>query len=216
MERMDRARRVGGLLWVVVGVVFGLGWAGQGGIVPGTITFVIAAAVVVLACVVAAGARSTLTAQIVAVLLAAQFAGAVADRFGAFGPPGAAGVSWGSWQAFVDYTALLLHGVPREAVVVVAVAATLVEVALSVALVSGWQRRWVGKAAAGLLFCYLVAMAASVGWGEVARYGVPIQIGGALLVTVCGDHGVDVRRLLPLARKKRTISAEASGPFGSV
>jgi hypothetical protein len=46
-------------------------------------------------------------------------------------------------------------------------------------------RRWVGKAAAGLLAVYLVAMASSVGWGDVARYAVPVEIGAALLVSAC-------------------------------
>ncbi|MDT7573692.1 MAG: hypothetical protein QOH17_25 [Pseudonocardiales bacterium] len=221
MERMDRARRVGGLLWVAVGLVFGLGWAVLGRVVPGTITLAISTVVVVLACLVMAGARSALAGRVVAVLLAAQFAGAVADRFGAFGPPGAPGVSWGSWRAFVDYTGLLLHGAPRAAVVGGAALATVLEVALAVALLSGWQRRWIGKATAGLLFCYLVAMAASVGWGEVARYGLPFQVGGALLVTVSGrargaGQSADVRRARPFARKKRSIAAEASGPVGSV
>jgi hypothetical protein len=221
MERMDRARRVGGLLWVAAGLVFGLGWAVLGQVVPGMITLAISTVVVVLAWLVMAGARSALAGRVVAVLLAAQFAGAVADRFGAFGPPGASGASWGSWSAFVDYTALLLHGAPRGAVVDVAALATVLEVALALALLSGWQRRWVGKATAGLLFCYLVAMAASVGWGEVARYGVPIQVGGALLVTVFGrgreaDQSADVGRTRPFARKKRSIAAEASGPVGSV
>jgi hypothetical protein len=221
MERMDRARRVGGLLWVAAGLVFGLGWAALGQVVPGMITLAISTVVVVLACLVMAGARSALAGRVVAVLLAAQFAGAVADRFGAFGPPGASGVSWGSWSAFVDYTVLLLHGAPRGAVVGVAALATVLEVALALALLSGWQRRWVGKATAGLLFCYLVAMAASVGWGEVARYGVPIQVGGALLVTVFGrgreaDQSADVGRTRPFARKKWSIAAEASGPVGSV
>jgi hypothetical protein len=221
MERMDQARRVGGLLWVAAGLVFGLGWAALGRVTPAMITLAISAVVVVLACLVVTGARSALAGRVVAVLLAAQFAGAVADRFGVFGPPGAVGVSWGSWSAFVDYTALLLHGAPHGAVVGAAALATVLEVALAVALLSGWQRRWVGKATAGLLFCYLAAMAASVGWGEIARYGVPIQIGGALLVTVSGRtqgaaQSADVRRTRPFARKNRSIAAEASGPVGSV
>ena len=122
---------------------------------------------------------------VVAVLLAADFAGAVADRFGAFGPPGAAGVSWGSWPAFVDYTRVLLHGVPEPVALMAAVGATGIEVALVAVLLSGRQRRWVGKAAAALLTVYLVAMASSVGCSEVARYALPIVIGGALLLSAC-------------------------------
>jgi hypothetical protein len=62
--------------------------------------------------------------------LAADFAGAVADRFGVFGRPGAPGVSWGSWSAFVDYTRTLLHQPPEAVAVVSAAGATAAEVAL--------------------------------------------------------------------------------------
>jgi hypothetical protein len=189
MEWMDRARRTGGLLWVGAGLVSGVGWAVLGGVAPGAVILVLAVAALVLAAIVAAP-RTGPTAQwlagwVVTVLLAAEFAGAVADRFGAFGPPGGPGVSWGSWPVFVEYTATLLHGPAPALVVAAAVGATVAEVALAVALLSGWQRRWVGKAAAGLLTVYLVAMATSVGWDDVATYALPAQIGAALLVTVC-------------------------------
>jgi hypothetical protein len=191
VERLDRARRVGGLAWVTAGVPFGIGWA-LIGVVPGAVTAMLAVAVVALAVVVLAQPTSQTGVPalwfggwVVAVLLAADFAGAVADRFGAFGPPGATGVSWGSWSAFVDYTRTLLHEPPMAVAVVAAAGATAAEVALAVVLLTGWQRRWAGKAAAGLLTFYLVAMAASVGFGDVARYALPLEIGGALLVTVC-------------------------------
>lgn len=191
MEWMDRARRIGGLAWVMAGVLFGTVWVAAGGTTPGVITLVFAAAAVVLAVVLGiqrgSGARAGVLwvwGWVVAVLFAADFAGAVADRFGVFGPPGAAGVSWGSWAAFVDYTRVLLLGAPEPVAVVAATGATAAEVALAVAFLVGWQRRWVGKAAAGLLTVYLVAMASSVGWGEVARYALPIEIGGALLLSV--------------------------------
>jgi hypothetical protein len=192
MERMDGARRIGGLAWVAAGLVFSVGWAALAGVVPGVITLVLVVAVVALAGVVLARPTSPSGVLaswsggwVVAVLLAADFAGAVADRFGAFGPPGAPGVSWGSWPAFVDYTRVLLHGPPEAVAVVAAAGATATEVALAVVLLTGRQRRWAGKAAAGLLTFYLVAMAASVGFGDVARYALPLEIGGALLVTVC-------------------------------
>ena len=187
MEWMDRARRVGGLLWVGAGLIFGIAWATVGRVVPGVVTLVLVAAAVALAAVLVVRTPprvASVAGRGVAVLLAADFAGAVADRFGVFGPPGAPGVSWGDWAAFVAYSRLLLHGVPEAVAAVAAVGATVAEIALAVLLVTGWQRRWVGKAAAGLLTCYLVAMATSVGWGDVARYALPVEIGAALLVTV--------------------------------
>jgi hypothetical protein len=188
---MDSARRIGGLAWVAVGVVFGAGWAAAG-TVPGAITLTFVVAVLVLAAAMtsqrSAGGRPVVTwvaGRVVAVLFAADFAGAVADRFGVFGPPGASGVSWGAWPAFVDYTRVLLHGVPEPVAAMAAVGATGVEVVLVAVLLAGRQRRWVGKAVAALLTGYLVAMASSVGWGEVARYALPVVIGGALLLSAC-------------------------------
>lgn len=208
---MDRARRIGGLLWTAAGVVFGAGWAVLGGVRPGPVVLLIAAFAVGLAAVVAApragDAVRWVAGWVVSVLLAAQFAGAVADRFGAFGPPEAPGVSWGGWPEFVDYTRTLLPALPPPldgVVVVAAVGATAVEIVLAVALLTGRQRRWVGKAAAGLLVAYLLAMATSVGWDDVARYALPVQIGAALLVTVCPTHrpvaGAATRRRPPLLR----------------
>lgn len=188
MEWMDRARRVGGLLWVGAGLLFGAVWASVGHAMPGVITLVLVAAGAGLATVLLVRASPrwvALAGRAMAILLAADFAGAVADRFGLFGPTGADGVSWGSWASFVAYTRVLLHGVPEPVAVVAAVSATAAEIALAILLLTGWQRRWVGKAAAGLLTCYLLAMATSVGWAEVARYAVPVLIGAALLVTVC-------------------------------
>ena len=216
MERMDGARRVGGLAWVLIGVLFGAGWA-VAGTVPGVITLALVAAVLGLAALVAYNSRtggySGVTrgwARFVALLLGADFAGAVADRFGAFGPPGGPGVSWGSWTAFVDYTRMLLHGIPEPAAVAAAAGATATEVALAVALALGWQRRWVGKAAAGLLMFYLVAMASSVGWSDVARYALPIEIGGALLLTVCPATPTAGHR--PLSNPRRGRRAHTPDP----
>ena len=67
--------------------------------------------------------------------------------------------------------------------VLAAVGATVAEAGLAVWLASGRQRRWAGKAAAGLLTIYLVVMAFSVGLAAVATYAVPLLIGGALLVS---------------------------------
>lgn len=67
--------------------------------------------------------------------------------------------------------------------VVAAVFATAVEVVLALLLVSGAQRRWVGKATAGLFVVYLVSMTLTVGPGAVAAYALPILVGGALLVS---------------------------------
>lgn len=184
MRSMDRVRRGAGLAWLTAGLAFQLWWWVRG-VVPGAITLVLLGAVVLLGMAVSCrSSRGTrIAASVVAVALALDFAGAVADRFGAFGAPGADGVSWGSWSAFVEYTARLLPGWDHGWVVLAAVGATAVEVGLSLLLPLGWQRRWVAKAAAGLLVVYLLSMLRSLGAAEVALYGVPVLVGGALLLS---------------------------------
>lgn len=184
MRRMDRVRAVAGLGWVAVGVVLQV-WAAGRGVVPRPVTLGLGLAVLVLAVVVVARLPRVGwgTGWLVAWLLGLDFAGAVADRFGMFGPPGTDGVSWGSWPAFLGYTARLLPGLDAGLVAAAAVAATGLEITLAALLISGWQRRWVGKASAGLLLVYLVAMAAALGIDAVATYAMPTLIGGALLVS---------------------------------
>lgn len=183
---MDRARAVGGLVWVGAGMVFEIAWVASGGRVPGPVIVVLLACVSLLAILTLLRPLSRaawLTGWVTCVLLAAELAGAVADRFGVLGGPGSPGVSWGSWDAFVRYTALLLPGPGGDVAAAAATLATGTEILLVPLLLSGWQRRWVGKALAGLFTVYVVAMGLSVGPGELAAYGMPVLVGGALLVS---------------------------------
>jgi hypothetical protein len=190
MAFMDRVRRTGGLLWVAVGLLFQLVWFLGRSVLPGPVTLLLCAVVTALAVtVLSRSSRSVwIAGWTVAVLLGLDLFGAVADRFGAWGPPGAPGVSWGSWGAFVDYTARLLPGVGRDVVVAGSVAATVTEVVLGALLVCGWQRRWVGKATAGLFAVYVVTMSIGLGLDAVATFGLPVLVGGALLVSSSSVH----------------------------
>lgn len=207
MEWMDGARRRGGLIWVGAGVLFQLAWLLMREKPPGPITVALCLLVVALAVVTIVAQQSLLAviaAWILAVALGLDLMAAIADRFGLFGPPGSAGVSWGSWEHFVAYTGELLGPVLAPASPVAALLATLVEAVLSVLLVSGWQRRWAGKLTAGLLTIYLVAMAFTVGLDEVARYGMPLLIGGALLISA-----------VPARRPRRKPGAARDSANGS-
>lgn len=185
MDWMDRPRRIGGLVWVAVGVVFAV-WAKVSlSVAPGPITTVVGVVVVALAGSMLAGAARLIVPMgwVASVALGCDFLGAVADRFGLLGGPGEPGVWWGSWPAFTGDVTQMLHGVEGWVAQGTAVGATGAEVVLGLALLTGWQRRWVGKAAAGLLGVYLVLMLASVGVTEVARFALPVLIAGALLVS---------------------------------
>jgi len=92
------------------------------------------------------------------VALATAFLSAVADRLGLWGPPGAAGVAWGDFANFLDYTASLVPFLPASAVAAVGWTVTIAEVALGVALLVGWRLRTSAGASALLLLSFAVAM----------------------------------------------------------
>lgn len=210
MPVLDGLRRAAGLVWTLVGLVFQLSWFLGHRVAPGAVTLALIASVVLLAgCVlVRAPWWSWVAGWLASVMLGLDFAGAVADRFGVFGRPGDPGVSWGSWPDFVDYTARLLPGFGHPVVVLAATAATAVEAILAVLLLCGWQRRWVAKAAAGLLTVYLVALGLSLGADEVARYAMPILVGGALLISSCPASRPTVGRtpVRPVSGQHPTVS----------
>jgi uncharacterized membrane protein YphA (DoxX/SURF4 family) len=186
-----------GLVFVVVQ------WSTQG-VAPGPITAVVCVVVsgLTVATVVAKSGRVVVTmGWLTSVALALEFLGAVADRFGVFGGPGSPGVWWGSWSAFVDNTTQMLRGVTGWPAQAVAVSATSAEVVLGVALLLGWQRRWVGKATAGLLTVYAVLMVTSVGASEVARFALPVLVGGALVLSATPRT---------LTRHSRTVAGVSS------
>src|ERR1700760_4793934 len=45
--------------------------------------------------------------SILRILIALAFLEAVADRFGLLGPPGSAGVAWGNFARFIEYTGVV-------------------------------------------------------------------------------------------------------------
>lgn len=189
MERMDRPRLIGGLLWTAAGLALAAIGALTGS-PPGIVTALITTATIVTAAMTTTNWRVARwwTARALAVLIGLELVASVADRFGLLGEPGDPGVSWGSWTPFVSYTEDLLPPFAEAASAPAAIAATGAEVLLGVLLIAGPWWRWVGKLTAGMLFCYLVAMAPTVGLGEVARYGVAIQIGAALLISARGTR----------------------------
>jgi hypothetical protein len=184
MERMDTYRRFGGCLWVAAGLLLGVLGMAFGWTKPGPVTWVLVVVITACAAQTLTGPDSTsarFLGRLTALLLALDFAGAVLDRFGVLGAPGSPGVLWGDWARFEAYTSLLLHDPGPGVVFAAAVAATALEVVLAVALASGWQRRWVGKAVAALFVVYLVAMLTGAARADALRYAMPVLIGGALL-----------------------------------
>jgi len=116
------------------------------------------------------------------VALAAGFLSAVADRFGLWGPAGAANVAWGAWQPFVDYVAKLNWFAPPASTPILAWAATVAEVVLGIGLLIGWQLRWFALAAGLLLLSFAITMTLALGVKAPLDFSVFTAAGGAFLL----------------------------------
>jgi uncharacterized membrane protein YphA (DoxX/SURF4 family) len=116
------------------------------------------------------------------VALGTAFLSAVADRFGLWGPPGAAHVAWGDWSHFVAYAARLNWFLPRVLISPVAWIATIAEIVLGAALLIGIRGRLVAWASAALLTLFGCAMAVALGIKAPLDFSVFTAAAGALLL----------------------------------
>jgi uncharacterized membrane protein YphA (DoxX/SURF4 family) len=110
--------------------------------------------------------------------LGAAFLSGIASRFGFWGPA----VGYGSFDDFIRYTAEVNAFMPAATIPLLAWAATVAELFLGVALVTGLWPRWVTLGAAALLGVFGVAMAASFGIKEPLDYSVFSACAAALLL----------------------------------
>jgi uncharacterized membrane protein YphA (DoxX/SURF4 family) len=97
------------------------------------------------------------------IALATGFLSAVADRFGLWGPPGSPGVAWGDLTQFNAYVAKLNWFIPAGLIPVVGWASTVAETGLALALLIGWNLRWVSLASALLLLSFAATMTVALG-----------------------------------------------------
>lgn len=104
--------------------------------------------------------------------LAMSYLSAVADRFGMWGAAGTGNVAWGSFDAFLAYTGLLLPFLPAAMIPIFGWVATVAEVLIALGLLAGYQLRWIAIASAGLLFSFAAAMSLSLGWEPALSYSV--------------------------------------------
>ena len=105
---------------------------------------------------------------------------AVADRFGWWGPPETAGVSWGNWPNFVAYTAKVNGFLPAGAAPILAFLATATEIALGLGLLLGVFRRPVAALSAAMLGAFALAMTVSFGAKAPLNYSVWVDAAAAL------------------------------------
>lgn len=127
--------------------------------------------------------------------LSAAFLSAIADRFGLYGPPGTAGVSWGDWTHFLQFVAYLNWFVPKALIPTLGAVETIVEFTLAVALLVGVYQRIVAWASAALLTSFALTMTIALGIKAPLGYGVFTAAGGALLLGAVAAPSSSVKAL---------------------
>ena len=111
------------------------------------------------------------------------FLSAVGDRFGLWGPHGAANVSWGDFAHFTIYTAQVNSFIPSGLALTLAVLATIFEILFGVALVLGLFTRAAAIGSACLLAIFGFSMTISLGMKAPLSYSVFGDCAAALLLT---------------------------------
>jgi putative oxidoreductase len=119
---------------------------------------------------------------ILRLFLSAAFLSAIADRFGVYGPHGAAGVSWGDWSNFLEFVGVLIKIAPHAFLPAIGVIETIIEIALGIALLLGVYPRIVAWLSAALLASFAVSMSIALGIPTTLGYGVFTAVGAALLL----------------------------------
>ena len=118
------------------------------------------------------------------IALAAAFLSAVADRFGIWGAPGQPGVSWGAWQPFVNYTAVLLFYLPKPLIAISAVAATVAEIVIPIWLLIGFRLWLAASCSAVLLLVFGISMIIGLGVKSPLDYSVFTAAAASILLAV--------------------------------
>jgi uncharacterized membrane protein YphA (DoxX/SURF4 family) len=111
------------------------------------------------------------------------FLSAVGDRFGFWGPHGAANVSWGDFAHFTMYTAQVNSFMPSGLAFTLAILATIFEGLFGVALVLGLFTRAAAIGSACLLAIFAFSMTVSLGIKAPLNYSVFAACAAALLLT---------------------------------
>ena len=114
------------------------------------------------------------------IALGAAFLSGIAARFGLWGK----NVGYGDFAHFVKYTAEVNSFMPAFTIPFLAWAATVAELVLGIALISGVWLRWVARGSALLLVLFGTAMAISFGLKSPLDYSVFSASAAAVLLAL--------------------------------
>ncbi len=122
------------------------------------------------------------------VTIAISFLSAVADRFGFWGMPGSAFVSWGNWQNFVTYTGTVNSFINPDWSNTMAVTATFLEILFALLLLVGYRLKITAIASGILLLLFALAMTVSFGPKPALDYSVWTAAAAAFLLASIKEY----------------------------
>ncbi len=140
--------------------------------------------------------KQTFAQLFLRVTLSVSFLSAVADRFGFWGAPGSASVSWGDWQSFVSYSNSVNSFVPAALGNVLAILATTLEVLLALLLLAGYKLRLAAIASGVLLTLFALAMTISFGIKPSLDYSVWTGAAACFLLSTVSSNAYSLDGLL--------------------
>lgn len=121
------------------------------------------------------------------VALGTAFLSAVADRIGAWGPPGAPHVAWGNFHNFLVYAGKLNPWFPGSWIPAVGWIATICEIAFGIALIVGFRIRITALLSGLLLLAFALGMAFGLSIKAPLDYSVFTASAAAFLLSSKGS-----------------------------
>lgn len=122
------------------------------------------------------------------IALAITYLSAVADRFGIWGPAGTEGVTWGNWENFAGYAAMLNWYVPAAIQSAFAWIATIAEVVIAIGFLVGWKLKEFALASGVLLLLFGLTMTVAFGIKPPLDYSVFTACAGSFFLAVVADE----------------------------
>ena len=112
--------------------------------------------------------------------LAASYLSSVADRFGIWG----AGVGWGNFANFLDYTAKLNPFLPRSFIPAIGWITTFLEISIAVFLIVGFRIRETALVSGSLLILFAIGMSVGLGVKSALDYSVFTASAASFLLAI--------------------------------
>ena len=119
------------------------------------------------------------------------FLSAVGDRFGLW-PEEIS--TWGNWDNFLQYTAIINPWFPNSMISALAIIATAAEIVFAICLLIGFKTQLFAKLSGILLLIFALSMAFSVGIKPVFDYSVFIAAAGAFALGTMKERFLEVSK----------------------